>query len=885
MADRYWVGGTGTWDGATKTNWSATSGGAGGASAPTSADNVFFNSLSNATAYTVTVTGTASCADMTMVGPLSGNVTWAGSGTLNIAGSITVAATGITRTYTGGITFSATTTGKIITVGVTLASIITFNGVGGSWTLGSAISCSTIVITAGTFDTSAAGNYSVTCSSFSCTSTSTSVLNLNASTVNLTSVSPITMTGSGFTLNAGTSQINITTSSGPTFSSSGKTFYNVSFTGAPLSTSFPIAISGVNTFNNLTFTSPSSTTIGAVPITFSATQTINGTLTGSGAAANRRLFYQSTTFGTARTLVLANPTTLSNVDFCDITAATSAITATTSGGDCGGNTNITFSTPKTVYWNLAGAQNWSATGWAASSGGSPAVANFPLAQDTAIFDNTGSVTGTITIGGTWNVGTVHMSGRTAAMTLAITAAPSIYGSWLNGTGVTLSGTVTISFAGRGNTQQIFGNGVAFPSSITMQNIGGTVQLTSAMTIGSIRSLNLANGTLDLQSYTLTTGIFNSFYTTTRVISFGTGNIIITNTSGGSSWSSNPSGLTTTGSRTVNVSITGATASNIDTGLLTTANALDFNITTGTYVLTFVASSRYRDINFTGFTGTVANSAITILGNLVLTAGATYSAGTATWTFAIGLAATYTITTNGVLVDWPLTFNGSGMTWALQDALTMGATRLLTHSLGTINLSGKTFTVGSSYITSGAGTKNITFNGGTLVCPAASTTAFNNAAPTGFTTTTGTGTGTISMTGATAKTFVGGGSTFNCTLNQGGAGALTITGANTFNNITNTVQPASVLFTAATTNTFSNFSLSGTAGNLITISSVTAATHTLSKASGTISSDYLSITNSIATGGASWYAGANSTNVSGNSGWIFTAPPAPGGNTGAFFSIL
>jgi hypothetical protein len=89
----------------------------------------------------------------------------------------------------------------------------------------------------------------------------------------------------------------------------------------------------------------------------------------------------------------------------------------------------------------------------------------------------------------------------------------------------------------------------------------------------------------------------------------------------------------------------------------------------------------------------------------------------------------------------------------------------------------------------------------------------------------------------------------------------------------------VLFTAGTTSTFTDFNLSGTVGNLITIASVTAATHTLSKASGTVSSNYLSITNSIATGGATWNAGANSTNGGGNTGWIF------GGPTGSFFSVL
>ena len=134
----------------------------------------------------------------------------------------------------------------------------------------------------------------------------------------------------------------------------------------------------------------------------------------------------------------------------------------------------------------------------------------------------------------------------------------------------------------------------------------------------------------------------------------------------------------------------------------------------------------------------------------------------------------------------------------------------------------------------------------------------------------------------AKTFIGAGSTFNCTLNQGGAGALTITGSNTFNDITNTVQPASILFTAGTTSTFSNFSLSGTAGNLITIGSATAASHTLSKASGTVSASYLSISRSTATGGAIWNA-ANSIDAGNNSGWVITAaPPTATGNFLMFF---
>jgi hypothetical protein len=115
------------------------------------------------------------------------------------------------------------------------------------------------------------------------------------------------------------------------------------------------------------------------------------------------------------------------------------------------------------------------------------------------------------------------------------------------------------------------------------------------------------------------------------------------------------------------------------------------------------------------------------------------------------------------------------------------------------------------------------------------------------------------------------------LNIGGTGAVTLTGNNTFNTISNSTQPITIDFAAGSTQTVTNFNVSGTAGNLVTLQSTTPGSQfTLSKASGTVSRDYLSIKDSAATGGAAWYAGANSTNVSNNTGWTFTAPPAPGG---------
>jgi L-ascorbate metabolism protein UlaG (beta-lactamase superfamily) len=77
--------------------------------------------------------------------------------------------------------------------------------------------------------------------------------------------------------------------------------------------------------------------------------------------------------------------------------------------------------------------------------------------------------------------------------------------------------------------------------------------------------------------------------------------------------------------------------------------------------------------------------------------------------------------------------------------------------------------------------------------------------------------------------------------------------------------------------------SGTPGNIFTINSLTPGTQfTLNKIGGVVSADYLSITDSNATPGSTWYAGNNSTNVSNNTGWIFTGPP---GGTGSYFLLF
>jgi hypothetical protein len=177
-----------------------------------------------------------------------------------------------------------------------------------------------------------------------------------------------------------------------------------------------------------------------------------------------------------------------------------------------------------VYWNLAGAQNWSANAWATTSTGTPSTDNFPLPQDTATFTNAGSVTGTISLDNILYVPNVDMSGRTSAMTLSLISIQTVYGNWTNGSGTTLSNIQPLTFSG-GATQTITSAGKTFPCSITINTYGGTVQLADALNIGS-NTLTVTNGTFTTAGYAVTTGSLASSNSNVRAINLGASTVTL-----------------------------------------------------------------------------------------------------------------------------------------------------------------------------------------------------------------------------------------------------------------------------------------------------------------------------------------------------------------------
>lgn len=247
MADRYWVGGTGTWDNSAGSKWSTTSGGAGGAAVPTSADDVYFNAASGA--VTVTSGATNNCKNLTLTG-FTGTLD--GSSALNVYGNFVGAAT-TTWSRTNYLTFVSSGAQTITTNGMTVGGPIRFNNASGTWTLQDDLTNGDLYVVdllTGTFNSN---GKAVTIGRFFSSNTNTRALTMGASVWTLKNGNSSTLwdmsTTTGLTFNAGTSTIRFNKATQQTFNTGGLTYYNVEYTNSGSST-----ISGNATFNKLSST-------------------------------------------------------------------------------------------------------------------------------------------------------------------------------------------------------------------------------------------------------------------------------------------------------------------------------------------------------------------------------------------------------------------------------------------------------------------------------------------------------------------------------------------------------------------------------------------------------------------------------------------------------
>jgi hypothetical protein len=283
---------------------------------------------------------------------------------------------------------------------------------------------------------------------------------------------------------------------------------------------------------------------------------------------------------------------------------------------------------------------------------------------------------------------------------------SIYGDLKASTNMTVgAGSGTFTFAATSGTKTITTAAVVFDKPFTFNGVGGSWQLQDALTSGASRTCTLSAGTLDLNNFTLTTGLFSSNTTSTRVLAFGTGNITVTAVSGivfvGPT--SGNTGLTTTGTAQVNITGNGTTTRTIRPGNAAAITGfISFTVSAGSDTISSTAGMTFNNLTFTsGFTGTFSGFGgftLNLFGNLTLDANTNLASGASALTF--NGTGNRTITTAGETFDFPVTFDGVGGAWAMQDALTLGSTQPLTFTNGTLQLkAGTTSTVGS-FVTSG-----------------------------------------------------------------------------------------------------------------------------------------------------------------------------------------
>jgi fibronectin-binding autotransporter adhesin len=399
-------------------------------------------------------------------------------------------------------------------------------------------------------------------------------------------------------------------------------------------------------------------------------------------------------------------------------------------------------------------------------------------------------------------------------------------------------------------------------SIFIESGSGTATINNGFTWDATRTFNHNSGTLQLNG---NIGNCNAYLSSPSGagarITNGTGNITVTTASSPisaadlSSYTWNSTGYirmpTRTTTSTIALGNTSAPTKGPNIDLVTTGGSGSINWTGS------VVYANYFKLNYTTSFGIV---------------GTTFNVGSFDFTGSMNQTCFVNfiysgdwVTNQGSYLCGGFTINHSGTT-RLVNSLTLNSTAPVTplnFTSGTLDLNGYTLTA-STYNISGGSAKTI--NGpGTL--DTTTTTSFNLSS--GSTITRGATNYTINLRQTSAKTFAGGGGQYG-TITQAGSGALTITGSNSLNDVTTSVLPTTINFEAGSTQTLTNFTLSGTSGSLATIQSNSTGTQfNLSRTVGTVSVNYLSIKDSNVA--AAFFCNNTSVNVSNNTGWNFTTP--------------
>ena len=585
-------------------NWSDTATWDGGV-VPTAADDVILSSFSG----NVTIDAGAVCRslDCTVSGNYGG-VLSQGSGVTLTIGDGTAGGSNVALKLTAGMTYapnaastisfiSTSSTQQTINCAGKTLGIVTFAPASnGSWIFSDAFACAgTLTLTRGSLDTN---SQTVSCGTFASGVGNTRSLTLGTTVLTVTGNTSFSLAAaSNLTLSAASSTI--------TLSGSTVSFLAASTNGGPLAfgtvniTGAGVAVyqgHASNTFVNFNRTGTAVKTDGLSLA--SDLGAVSGTLTLAGNSATNRLHVKSNTIGTARTITNNGTLTASHLDLQDITGAGStawSISAITGlSGDCGGNSNITFTTAQDNYW-VADTGSWSdSSKWKLSDHST--AGRVPLPQDGVRFDASSFTTGsrTVTLDMPRGGKAINWTGATNTPTFASSTSPTIYGS------ITLIAAMNVTSANQWileprTSVTLTTAGISQPHATTMQGPGGTVTLLDAYV--STAALTLIGGTFDAATFAVTATAFSITASSTRSIQMGTGTWTATGT--GTIWNAATTTGLTFNAGTSTIAITDASGTNktFAGGGLTYYNV---TITTGgAGKVIYTGSNTFRKLAVTG----------------------------------------------------------------------------------------------------------------------------------------------------------------------------------------------------------------------------------------------------------------------------------------------
>lgn len=826
MATYYWSG-TGTWDNSSTANWYNGTGGTGGnaPNAPLDTDTAILNAASGA--GTCTVASTAVCAIVTLTG-------YTGTLDFGASGKITVTPPSATTVVTGGTTFSVTGTDPLIEISGGGFNVTT---VMGSMTESNAISVS-FLTTAGTKN--ATGSYRNLSIAGAVGAASPTIYG------DLTFATGGSMSGSGatFTMAATSGTQTVTTNGtliqrGFVVNAPGATVeLGDSFDQGGPTRAFTLTAGTFNTNNH-------ALSVGTFTSTGAATRTLglgSSLVTVMGASWNC-LSATNLTINAGTSTIFFSSTSVktmyggTGLTYYNIKNAGGAATLTVAGSAGSGSCSFNEWQADTLPCTYAVTPSYTQTLTNFPPSGTSAAAMFCITSATD-----GSQFTLSKASGTWNA--THVYVRDCIFTGSATwnATNSADGGnntggsilytgvaryWVGGSG-TWDTTSTANWSATdggasGASAPGPGDYAYFPSGTT-----GTVTLGADVTVSKWEVIGTPTFTFAFGTNKIICDwLGECFKTATGMTVTGTPRVDLTYAGG---WSVGPS----------------AARHGTSNGTVLEANTISMYITAGTALTGTPA--RFRTLDCTGFTGAIQGQFTrNIFGNVVYHSGMDPGGGTAVTTFS-ATSGVQEIYCGGATWNCPVAFNGVGAIFRFMDAFTNASTRAVTLTNGTLDANNFNVTLGT-FSSSNSNVRTITMGSGTWTVTGTGASAWLMTTTTNLT--FNPGTSTILMTGASAKTFTGGGLTYY-NLAQGGAGALTIVSSNTFNDLTATYLPSTITVTAGTTQTFTNFTASGILNDALTINS-TGSTYTFSKSSGTVAVAYIAITNCIGSGGATWTA--------------------------------